>query len=356
MRVWDVIIIGAGQCGVYAARLLQKRSFDSLLLERSEVGSAWKQRLLSTPLFTSRQFSQLPELALPGVTDEFPLPLEISNYLKSYVKKFNLNVREKAEVTSVKKHNGLFLIYLRSGEEFLAKTVINATGSNQVPHIPKVSDELSENVMQYTSQLTSLKIIPDNCKVAVIGGGASGRQIAGGLANRCDVTLATGAPRALPPNRVLGKDLFWWLKLSGIIDSGNSSIVARILKKRNPVPCAAFNNRRLTELGVTIRSRLISCAKETLIFTDGLVDNVEVVIWATGYRDYTHWLKLPHCIDRQGFIHSQGLTPEPGLFVLGRKWFSCRGSELILGVHKDATHVVSLLENHMKNKEKQYEE
>lgn len=347
MQVLDTVIIGAGQCGLYTAKQLQDKHVDYLLLERNTIGQVWEQRLSGLRLFTSRQFCQLPGLSLPGSPNGFPLASEMGRYLKSYANRFKLHIREQAEVSSLTKQAELFLLTLSSGEQLLAKTVINATGSNQVPKIPPISQFLADSVTQLTAQLPSLDLVPNNCNVVIVGDGATGRQIAGGLAKRCRVTLATGTSRGLPPNRVLGKDLFWWLKSLGILDAGNASLIAKILKKRNPVPCADFNNKQLKKLGVTITSRLLDCAYDTLTFAEGNINNVDMVIWATGYKDNTHWLQLPHCIDEHGFIHNQGLTPEPGLFVIGRKWFSCRGSELVLGVAKDVNHVVSLLENHM---------
>ncbi|WP_199610182.1 flavin-containing monooxygenase [Flocculibacter collagenilyticus] len=347
MQVLDTVIIGAGQCGLYTAKQLQDKHIDYLLLERNTIGQVWEQRLSGLRLFTSRQFCQLPGLSLPGSQNGFPEASEMGRYLKSYANRFKLHVRENAKVSALTKQAELFLLTLESGEQILARTVINATGSNQTPNVPQISQQLSDSVIQLTAQMPSLDLVPNNSNVVVVGDGASGRQIAGGLAKRCRVSLATGTNRGLPPNKVLGKDLFWWLKSLGILDAGNSTLVAKLLKKRNPVPCADFNNKQLKKLGVAIKSRLLNCAGNTLSFADGNVEDVDMVIWATGYKDNTEWLKLPHCMDENGFIHSQGKTPEPGLFIIGRKWFSCRGSELVLGVAKDVNHIVSLLESHM---------
>ncbi|WP_133408192.1 flavin-containing monooxygenase [Parashewanella tropica] len=347
MKVFDTIIIGAGQCGLYAAKQLHDKNLNYLVLERNVVGQVWLNRLDGMRLFTSRQFCNLPGLPLPGDPAEFPKVCEIGRYLKIYANQFNLNIRELADVISLVKKSNIFILELSSGEQLHARTVVNATGSNQSVTIPNISKLLSEKVCQLTSQLSSLSIVPNDSNVVVVGDGASGRQIAGGLAQRCQVTLSTGTSRGLLPNRVLGKDLFWWLKNLGILNASNSSFIAKILKNRNPIPCANFNNKELKTLGVDIKPRLLSCSNEIVTFLDGSTKTIDVVIWAVGYQDNTQWLKLPHCSDGNGFIHNQGETPEPGLFIIGRKWFSCRGSELILGVERDVNHVITLLESYM---------
>ncbi|WNO60628.1 NAD(P)/FAD-dependent oxidoreductase [Rheinheimera sp. MMS21-TC3] len=340
MQIFDAVIIGAGQCGLYTAKKLQDDNKHYVVLERHAVGQVWLRRLEGMRLFTSRQFSQLPGLTFTGDGNGFPDVKEMANYLKAYAAKFKLNIRENAEVETLTKVDGKFLITLQGGQEIQAKTVINATGSNQVPIVPEMSKSLSEHIIQYTADITSLNTIIDNSRVVVVGDGATGRQIAARLANRCQVVLATGSSRGLPPNTILGKDIFWWLKKIGILDASNTSLVAKILKKRNPVPCAEFNNTKLKKLGVTIKPRAINCDKDTIIFKDGEIENVDIVIWAVGYKDETSWLKIYSCFNKDGFIHDKGVTPEPGLFVIGRKWLSSRGSELILGVEKDVNSLM----------------
>ncbi len=347
MQLLDAIIIGSGQCGLYAAKRLQEKKVNYLVLELGRIGQVWDQRLAGMRLFTSRQFCSLPEVPFEGDQNGFPDVKEMGSYLRIYANIFNLNIRENTEVVSIEKDNDLFVITLKNGEKLTAIAVINATGSNQITNIPDISHELSELVSQYTAQIPNLDSIEDNSSVAIIGDGASGRQIASALSARCKVTLATGSKRGLPPNKILGKDLFWWLSKLGILDASNSSLIAKVLKKRNPVPCGEHNNKLLKQRGITIKSKLISCEGEQLFFSDGVLDGVDVVIWATGYKDNTSWLKLPHCINEQGFVHNQGETPEPGLFIVGRKWFSCRASELVLGVAKDVDHVISKLETYM---------
>ncbi len=343
IATFDTIIIGAGQCGLFAAKKLQDIGLNYLLLERNTVGQVWDERLEGMRLFTSRQLCHLPGLAFPGEQNGFPDISEMANYLCNYIETFKLNIRERTKVINLTKNANQFLIALENGELLSAKTVINATGSNQVAYVPEISTKLSDQVLQYDALLPSLSVIPSGKSVVVVGDGATGRQIAGGLAKRCQVTLATGVPRGMPPNTILGKDLFWWLKKTGILYANKNSLVANILKNRNPVPLAKHNNKNLKKLGVTIQGRALDCSKQRIFFANDYQDNVDIVIWAIGYRENTQWLELPNCIDNKEIIHECGITPEPGFYVIGRKWLSCRASELVMGVEKDVTYVIKQL-------------
>ncbi|PSW22270.1 potassium uptake trka-like protein [Photobacterium sanctipauli] len=349
---YDSVIIGAGQSGLYAAKALAERNKHYVVLERNQIGQQWQQRLNGMRLFTSRQFCALPGLHFPGDPQGFPLTTEVAEYLKLYAKTFSLNVKTNTQVLSVTREGSLYVIKTNNTDRIEAKTIINATGSNQLPQIPTISHQLSRAVIQLPADIPNLDAIKNGHRVAVIGDGASGRQIAAQLASRCEVSLACGQRRGMPPNKVFGKDIFWWLSKLGILSAGNGTIVSKILKKRNPVPLGEFTNPKLAKQGVTIFERLVSCNGDTLLFVDGRQAAIDVVIWATGYQDDTRWLKVEHCIDQQGFVQDNGLTPASGLFVVGRKWLSCRASELIMGVERDVDHVMTLVDNHLGNKHK----
>jgi putative flavoprotein involved in K+ transport len=348
MLNYDCVIIGAGQSGLYAAHLLNKRGISYIALERDQIGQIWHNRWKSMRLFTSRQFCGLPGLPFPGDPNGFPTANEMGDYLKVFAHTFKVSTRENSEVVSLTKEQDRFIVTLKDGDRLSTKSVINATGSNQVPHIPSISTGLSDDVLQLDGTLQSLTLVPEGSRVVVVGDGATGRQIAGGLASVCKVTLSTGKSRGLPPGTILGKDIFWWLNKIGILVADKRSVVAKILQRRNPVPCGNFNNRNLKKMGVRIVRKAQDCSGQTVFFEQGESADADVVIWSTGYRDHTDWLKLPHCINEAGFIEEYGITPEPGLFVLGRKWLSCRASELVMGLPKDAEYVISAVEKHLK--------
>ena len=65
-------------------------------------------------------------------------------------------------------------------------------------------------------------------------------------------------------------------------------------------------------------------------------DGIDTVIWATGFRRRYPWLRVP-ALDRRGeIVHRGGVTPVPGLFVLGLHFQRRRKSAFIDGVGGDA--------------------
>lgn len=349
MQVLDCVVVGAGQSGLCTAKDLADKGISYVVLEKDQIGGVWLKRPKEMRLFTSRQFCGLPGMSFPGEKEGYPLVDEVAEYLKAYAERFRLNVREGVSVISVTKDKNIFEVTLNNSEVIHCKSVINATGSNQMCLVPDIAKGLSSDVMQCIAERRSFSDIPADSRVLVVGDGASGRQIAGGIAEQCkEVIIATGDKRGLPPNRVLGRDIFWWLKRLGILFADKDSLIATILKKRNPVPCKDFNNSRLAHLGVDIKPRVTACKGRTVKFADGTELDVDVVVWAVGYIEDTGWLKLNDSVDENGFVEDYGVCPTKGLFMVGRKWLSCRASELILGVENDAAMIVDRVVGHLK--------
>jgi putative flavoprotein involved in K+ transport len=76
-------------------------------------------------------------------------------------------------------------------------------------------------------------------------------------------------------------------------------------------------------------------------------ERVRTVIWATGYRRSYRWLRVP-VLDADGEIqHQGGVTPCPGLFVLGLNFQRRRNSSFIDGVGADAEYLVQHIADHV---------
>jgi len=68
-------------------------------------------------------------------------------------------------------------------------------------------------------------------------------------------------------------------------------------------------------------------------------DGIRTVVWATGFGRSYPWLKLP-VLDGQGeIVHRGGVTPAPGLYVLGLSLLRRRNSTYIDGVGSDAQDI-----------------
>ena len=101
---------------------------------------------------------------------------------------------------------------MATGDEgFTARHVVVATGPFQVPFVPPAAGDVDERVTQiHSADYRNPAQLPDG-QVLVVGGGNSGFQIAEELAATRKVDLAVGRRVPSLPQRLLGKDLFWWL-------------------------------------------------------------------------------------------------------------------------------------------------
>ena len=62
-------------------------------------------------------------------------------------------------------------------------------------------------------------------------------------------------------------------------------------------------------------------------------EGIRTVLWATGFRRDYRWLQVPGVLDEQGeIIHRGGVTPSPGLIVLGLRFLRRRRSNFLDGV------------------------
>src|SRR5438128_7690 len=90
------------------------------------------------------------------------------------------------------------------------------------------------------------------------------------------------------------------------------------------------STRDLRRAGVTLRPRLTHTREDHVVFADDTTQAVSTVIWATGFRRDHTWIRIPEALDDHGHLrHVRGVTPSPGLYVLGLLWQHTAGSALL---------------------------
>lgn len=333
----EVIVIGGGQAGLAMGYLLQRQGRDFRILEAANVlGAAWRERWDSLRLFTPARYSALPGLAFPGDPDRYPTRDEVGSYLADYARRFDLPVDLNARVRSLRKENDAYIAEADGGT-YAAQQVVVATGPFQVPFVPGIADGLGPDVTQlHTSAYRRPVDIPEG-RVLVIGGGNSGYQIAAELSASREVHLSIGSPQKPLPQRLLGRDLFWYLDRSGIIRKTRESRIGRRLEGRDAL--IGSSPRSIRRRGVELHGRAIRAGGSTVTFEDGAELDAGTVIWATGYRLDHSWIELP-IFDSNGRLeHRRGVTTSPGLYFIGLTWQHTRGSALIGFVKDDAAYI-----------------
>jgi putative flavoprotein involved in K+ transport len=407
MNTIDTIIIGGGQAGLAASRLLTEARHEHVVLERRRIGERWLSSSWdSLRLLTPNWMTRLPHWGYSG--DEpngFMAARQVAAFLSEYGRSFHAPIQTNTAVERVRQQAGRFEV-VTNREVWQSNNLVIATGWSDQPAIPALAANLDASIEQLApANYRNPGQLPDGA-VLVVGASASGVQLADEL--RRDgraVYLAVGRHTRMP-RRYRGRDIFWWLNKIGALDRTIDSVHSPADARHEPsMQLIGRNNGinvdlpTLASAGVMLLGRLAAIDSTHAYFTDDLhlnmrsadqrlcktlerVDQyiasaelpehalprerpttrypldsarsidlraagVSSVIWATGHRRDYHWLEVP-ALDAGGeLVHQYGLTPIPGLYALGQRFQRTRRSNFLDGVGTDA---VAITQHLMKDK------
>ena len=402
MQRVDTVIIGAGHAGLATSRLLTDAGRDHVVLDRGRLAESWRSaRWDSLRLLTPNWMSRLPGWSHQGPDAEgFMTVPELVGYLESYAQSFDPPVRQRTSVLAVRPVDGGYQVTTTTDDAWSARNVVVAAGPR--PRVPALATRLHPDVWQiHTNRYRNPAALPDG-GVLVVGASASGVQIASELrqAGR-DVVLAVGAHTRLP-RRYRGMDIMWWLEQIGALDRTIDDAGDARRARREPSAQLVgglgrpdLNLGRLRELGVVVTGRLDDLDGHRARFRDDLpltttaadarlrrtlrtIDQyvaisglegevlppaavppvlmsgapesldlraagISTVVWATGSQYRYPWLRVP-VADVYGEIKQyRGVTPAPGLYVIGLRFMHRRNSQFIDGARHDAQTIVEHL-------------
>jgi putative flavoprotein involved in K+ transport len=332
----EVVVVGGGQAGLAIGYFLARHGRDFTILEAAkEPAAAWRERWDSLKLFTPARYDALPGLAFPGDPGNYPSRDEVAAYLTNYVRHFALPVELGSRVRSICKRNGTYLVEL-DDRTYEARQVVVATGPFQVPRMPAIAERLDPDVVHlHSSAYRTPQALPEG-PVLVVGGGNTGFQIAEELAGSHEVHLSIGSRQTPLPQRVLGRDLFWYLDATGVIRK--ASRIGRRMEGRDTLIGSSPRALRRHH-GVQLHGRAVAAAGSTVSFSDGTTLEARTVIWATGFGVDHSWIDVPVFDESGVVVHQRGVTDCPGLYFLGLSWQHTRGSALLGWVKDDAEYL-----------------
>ncbi len=331
----DVLVVGAGQSGLAIAWHLARSGSRFVVVDAAtELGHAWRSRWDSLRLFSPSQYDGLPGMDFPAPADTYPTKDQVADYLAAYAATFDLPVLLNCEVTRLERLADRFAVHTSQGT-LRARQVVIATGAFQQPVIPPVASGLPDRVVQlHSGYYRNPTQLPEGPAV-VVGAGNSGLQIAAELAGGHDVTIAVGAQSLQLPQRILGRDLFWWLTALGVITKSADSFLAKRMRSRGDLVIGS-SFKALRRAGVQIRPRVVSTGPAGVLFADGTTVVPTSVVWATGFRTDYCWIDIPGVVADGTVVHRRGVSVVPGLYFLGLPWQHTRGSALLGFVQYDA--------------------
>jgi putative flavoprotein involved in K+ transport len=331
----DVAVVGGGQAGLAMGYYLRERGLRFVIFERGDsIAPAWRERWDSLTLFTPRRYSALPGLPFPGDPDGYPTRDEVIAYLERYAETFELPIELNREVHRVSQEGGRFVLEME-GRRATADQVVVATGPFQTPFVPELAQDVDPGLWQaHSTGYRKPADVPEGT-VLVVGGGNTGFQIAKELSTTHKVVLSVGSKQKPLPQRIAGRDLFWWLTKTRLLSKTVESRLGSKLQYRDTL--IGSSPRELTRrYGVEMKARATAATGRRVRFEDGSELEVDAVIWATGYRPDFSWIDLPIVGSNGRLRHRRGVTDVPGLLFLGLTWQWTRGSALIGWVKDDA--------------------
>ena len=396
MPTTTVVVVGAGHCGLAMSRHLAERSIDHVVLERGEVANSWlTQRWDSLRLLTPNWMTRLPGFAYDGDDpDGYLSAIEVAQLVRDYAAVSAAPVLTGITVTAVRPSEDGFVVGTDSGE-WAARAIVVAVGATaSVPH--PLAAQLPPEVRSVAAiDYRNPSQLPEG-GVLVVGASASGVQIADELhRSGRPVTVAVGE-HVRVPRRYRGSDILWWLDAAGILDE-RAEEMDDLVRARNLPSMQLVGADRTVDLnslqaaGVRIVGRLGGiregqaqfsgslrnvCALADLKLTR-LLDTFDAhaggagerpdpttvpaaplgidlrggeirsVVWATGITADYSWLDAPVYDARGRLKHEGGVTPWPGLYVIGMPLLRRRRSTFIDGASADAADLATHLAAHL---------
>jgi putative flavoprotein involved in K+ transport len=235
-----------------------------------------------------------------------------------------------------------------------------------------------------------------NGNVLIVGAGSSGAQISMDLMKTSRKIFLSVGSHDRPPRRYRNRDFCWWLGVLNLWDaeanpsSTHTTIAVSGADGGSTVDFRKLANQGLTLLGLTegfqdgvltfannlseniregdknylsildladayaerngldlpldLEARKIGpdpqCISSPIRSVDLRAENINTIIWATGFSNDYSWLQVDAFEATNAPSHKRGVSSEPGVYFLGLPWQSRRGSSFIWGVWHDAKFIV----------------
>jgi putative flavoprotein involved in K+ transport len=393
----DCAVVGAGPAGLAASAALSARGVEHVLLERGRVGESWRaQRWDSFRLNTPGRMNQLLGQQAP---DAYATSAEVVQRLEKLAA--DCPVREGVRVARLAPAGDSYALRT-GGDDILARTVVVATGDQNLPQVPAIAGTFPDRVAHYhTADYRGPDQLPDGA-VLVVGSAQSGCQITEDLlAGGRRVVLAT-SPVGRVPFRHRGRESIDWLVEAGFMDQRPHDLPdPSVMHAAMPIlaPGRGLSLQALARAGVTLAGRPVAVVGERVAFDSSLAANVAAgdafatraramvdesirrrglyappaeaddhdapvdldppssldlraeevgsVVWCTGFSGDFSWLD-PALVDVDGQpLHQNAAAVAPGVWYVGLRWLIRRRSSIFFGFPDDARTVADAVKAHL---------
>ncbi len=400
----DTLVVGGGQAGLAMSEHLSNCGLPHLVLERNRIAERWRSGRWDSLVANGPAWhDRFPTMAFDdSVADTF-IPKEgVAAYFEKFAQQIKAPIRCGVEVKTVQKNScqSSFRVETSSGV-IEANTIVCATGPFQRPTMPALVPKDSGITQIHSADYRNPGQLPEGA-VLVVGGGASGVQIADELLRAGRRVFLSVGQHNRPPRAYRGRDYCWWLGVLGKWDlaaphpgtehvaiavsgaHGGHTVDFRELAGRgitllgraeNYQDCVmkfegdlvtniaegdanylsvlgeadAYIARNGIDLPEEPTARIFSADPDCLINPIRELDlakaGITSIVWATGYAVDYSWLKVDAFDDKGKPKHQRGVSTEPGIYFIGLPWLSRRASSFIYGVWYDARYLADHIAN-----------
>jgi Predicted flavoprotein involved in K+ transport len=379
------------------------------VLERGEVANSWRrERWDSLRLLTPNWQTRLPGFPYQGSDpDGYMTVAEVTEFIERYAAFSRAPVRTGVNVTSVRRADDGYHVTTSQGE-IRCRTLVIASGACNRPVVPGLSEGVPPEIEQVTPfDYREPGRLPDG-GVLVVGASATGVQLAAELRRSGRPVILSVGEHVRLPRVYRGRDVLWWMDVSGVWDQRYDEIEDLTRARRLPSPQlvgtperATLDLNTLTGMGVELVGRWAAVRDGSALFSGGLrnmfsladlkmnrllgtfdewavthgrdaevgpverfeptrppasprlrIDlrggEIRTIVWATGFRPDYSWLHVPVVDDKGHLRHDGGVvTDSPGMYALGLPVLRRRRSTFINGIEPDAREVIDHLARHL---------
>ncbi|KAL9251233.1 Indole-3-pyruvate monooxygenase YUCCA6-like protein [Drosera capensis] len=385
------VIVGAGPSGLAAAACLREKGIPSLVLERSNcIASLWQQRTYDRlRLHLPKTFCELPMMPFPPEYPPYPTKQQFVAYLKEYAARFCIKPVFSTTVVCAEYDEVIRMWRVRvttkselmtedpqihqplQQVEYVCRWLVVATGENAEVVVPEMegAGEFEGEVL-HTRGYRSGEGYRGK-RVLVVGCGNSGMEVCLDLWHHGAMpSIVVRDTVHILPREMLGRSTFglsmWllkWLPIA-LVDSlllilswlilGDTSRLGLHRPRMGPLQLKNLSGKtpvldvgtfdKIKSGDIKVRPSIRRLKPNGVEFVDGVVENFDAIILATGYKsNVPSWLK-----EKEMFSQKDGLPRRPfpngwkgenGLYAVG---FTKRG---LLGTSMDATRIAMDIES-----------
>jgi len=286
----DIVVIGGGQAGLSSAYHLQKLGLKGgkgfLVLDKSpRAGGAWQFRWPSLTMRTINRLHDLPGMGFAEVLDpgqtEVKAAEAVPTYFEAYEQRFKLPVYRPVTV-KVACPRGDRIRIETDHETFSARGIINATGTWDAPQIPYYPGrELFAGRQIHAHDYKTADEFAGK-RVVIVGAGISAFQILDEISHVADTIWVTRRQPEFndgPFGEEAGR-----AAVARVEDRVRRGLIPGSVVSVTGIPVTPAI-RDMETRGVLNRQPMFSEITENSIkWADGREEQVDVIVWATGFR------------------------------------------------------------------------